>query len=39
MPSELVTLASSMTYGTAVIEWLLERKEELPGYMVVVPTA
>jgi ATP-dependent helicase/nuclease subunit B len=39
MSPELVNLTTSMTYGTAVIDWLWERKEELPGYLVMVPTA
>lgn len=39
MLPQLETLASPAIYGTAVIDWLLERKEELPGFLVVVPTA
>ena len=39
MLPQLVNLASSTTYGTAVIDWFLERKNELPGFLVVVPTA
>ncbi len=39
MLPQLVTLASSTTYGTAVIDWLLERKSGLPELLVVVPTA
>lgn len=39
MEPELVDLKTSTPYGTVVIDWLLARKGELPGYLVVVPTA
>ncbi len=39
MLPQLVNLAWSTPYGTAVIDWLIERKDELPELLVVVPTA
>lgn len=39
MPPQLEILSPPAIYGSAVIDWLLERREELPGFLVVVPTA
>lgn len=39
MVPELVDLSFESTYGCAVVDWLLERKDELSGYLVIVPTS
>ena len=39
MPAEIVSFPFSKPYGTAVIDWLLEKKGELPGILVLVSTA
>lgn len=39
MLPQLVDLSFSTTYGSAVVDWLLERRDELPRLLVVVPTA
>jgi ATP-dependent helicase/nuclease subunit B len=39
MLPQQVNLTLSATYGTEVIDWLLERKSDLPGVLLVVPTA
>lgn len=39
MVPEVVTLPQNQPYGRALLDWLLARKDELPGFLVVVPTA
>ena len=39
MPVEITSFLFSKPYGTAVVDWLLERMEELPQVLVLVPTA
>lgn len=39
MSPELEFLSSDQPYGAAVVDWLWARKDELPGMMVIVPTA
>jgi len=39
MLPQLVNFPFSETYGSSVIDWLLERKEALSSYLIVVPTA
>ena len=39
MTPELVDLSFESTYGRAVVDWLLMRKDELSSYLVVVPTS
>lgn len=36
---EVVAFSGSSLYGEAVIDWLSERRDELPGLLVLVPTA
>ena len=39
MPAQIIAFPSSQPYGAAVIDWLLGKKGELPGVLVLVPTA
>ena len=39
MPAEITSFLFSKPYGTAVVDWLLEKKEELPEFLILVPTA
>ncbi|MDA7501199.1 hypothetical protein N8486_04850, partial [Akkermansiaceae bacterium] len=39
MPAETTSFLFSKPYGTAVVDWLLEKKEELPKFLILVPTA
>ena len=39
MPAEITSFLFSKPYGTAVVDWLLEKKEELPKFLILVPTA
>ena len=39
MPAEITSFLFSKPYGTAVVDWLLEKKEKLPGFLILVPTA
>ena len=39
MPVEITSFLFSKPYGTAVVDWLLDRMEELPQVLVLVPTA
>ncbi len=39
MPVEITSFPFSKPYGTAVVDWLLERMEGLPQVLVLVPTA
>jgi len=39
MPAEIISFLFSKPYGTAVVDWLLEKKEKLPEFLILVPTA